>query len=379
MFWVSKVLAPAMLIAGVVAAATVVAQPPDRKGPDDKRNEQQPDRKGPDDKRGGQQPDRKGPMGPMGERPRPDATVDAWVKVLVEKIADPHDTVRDSARAALVHVGPQAIPTLRQLAEGGDNVKAVAARNVIAMIERHRETGGQPGIARGPGGPGGPGGGAFGPGGPMGRPGGPMGPMGPMGRPGGPMGLDGRPGDGGPRTGPMGPMGPMGPGRPMGPMGGPGDRGDRPAPKEGPDGRPGDRPAPKGPDARGPGGMDMAARIIGELKLPEREADRIRNLVSEFGPKMREMMEKVRGGNLDPIDARAAMEKIRSELFKELRSVLSEDQVRRVEELMQGPGRLGGERPATDTPRRPGAERPDNDAPRRPSGSNERPVRPDSK
>jgi hypothetical protein len=158
MFWLTKVLAPAALVAAV-GATVVVAQPPERKGRDEKRD-------------------------PMSERPapRPDAAVDAWVKVLVEKIADPHDTVRDSARAALVHVGPQAVPALKKLADGDDTVKAVAARNVIAMIERGGPQPGRPGRERADG------------------------PMGPGGE---------RPGAAGERTGPgdrPGPGGPMGPG-----------------------------------------------------------------------------------------------------------------------------------------------------------------------
>ncbi|WP_439621835.1 hypothetical protein [Gemmata sp.] len=173
MFWLTKVLAPAALVAAV-GATVVVAQPPERRGGDDKKGGAE--RKGRDEKRD-----------PMSERPapRPDATVDAWVKVLVEKIADPHDTVRDSARAALVHVGPQAVPALKKLADGDDTVKAVAARNVIAMIERGPQPG-RPGRGD-PMGPGGerPGQAGERPGGDRPGPGGPMGPGGPGGGPGG--------------------------------------------------------------------------------------------------------------------------------------------------------------------------------------------------
>ncbi|MFM8272110.1 MAG: hypothetical protein ACKODX_07205, partial [Gemmata sp.] len=91
-----------------------------------------------------------------GQPPKPDATVDAWVKVLLERITDPHDTVRDSARGALVAVGPPAVPALEALAGGNDPAKAVAARKIIGAIHAHHGLQpGQPG--RGPGSPGGPG------------------------------------------------------------------------------------------------------------------------------------------------------------------------------------------------------------------------------
>jgi hypothetical protein len=101
----------------------------DRKTPDkkdDKKTEEKKDDKRADDKRAG---DKKGPT------PKSDATVDAWLKVLLEKITDPHDTVRDSARGAIVAVGSPAIPALQKLADGGDPAKAVAARKLITAIQ----------------------------------------------------------------------------------------------------------------------------------------------------------------------------------------------------------------------------------------------------
>jgi hypothetical protein len=256
-------------------------------------------------------------MGEPGERPAPkaDAAVEAWVKVLIEKIADPHDTVRESARTALVHIGPQAIPALRQLAEGSDNVKAVAARNVIGMIER----GNQPG--RGFGGqPGFPGGG-FG-----GQPGFPGGPGQPAERP--------------------------GPGR-------------EPAPGERP-GQPGERPGFGGPPLgeRGPFG-----RVLAELNLNEKQEKQVREIVEAHGKKMAEMFEKIRGGKLDPKDAREELEKLRTELNKELKPVLSDEQMKKFEGMMQrgpfGPGGPGGERPMGPPPGRPG-ERPEGRSGERP-------------
>jgi hypothetical protein len=241
MLWVSKVLAPAALVVGLAGTAVVVAQtretqPPDRKrgddrkGPEDRKTEPQPERTRPDDRGGNPGPR---PMGERGDRgqPKPDAALEAWVKTLAEKITDPHDMVRDSARGALVQIGHPAIPQLHQIAEGDDPAKALAARKVIAMIEHHAQHGqpgqpgrvpgqpGQPGDGRGPMGVPGPGRPGF-PGGPP--PG--MGPMGPGGFPGGPGMPPGFPGT------PGGPPPGMGPGGFPGVPGGMPPGGGRPGP-----------------------------------------------------------------------------------------------------------------------------------------------------
>ena len=153
MFWVSKVIAPLALVVGIAVATTMTAegnQPPfgrfgqPGKGGQPGKDEKKTDRK--DDKKVEKKDDRKAPA-----TAKPDATVDAWVKVLIEKITDPHDTVRESARGALVGVGPPALPALQKLADGDDAAKAVAARKLIAAIQGQR--GGDRG--RGFGGPGG--------------------------------------------------------------------------------------------------------------------------------------------------------------------------------------------------------------------------------
>ena len=79
-----------------------------------------------------------------------DAALDAWIKILTDKITDRHDSIRESAREALVVVGRPALPALKKLAEGDDGADAEAARKIIARIEN----GGRPG----PGFPGWPGG-----------------------------------------------------------------------------------------------------------------------------------------------------------------------------------------------------------------------------
>jgi|GEM_PF-2875659 len=272
MFWFKKVVAPLALVAGIATCAAALAadedgaQPPFGKGGFGKGGEFQPpfgkggfpgqppfgkggEKKGEQPKKieepkkgepkKGEQPKKfeepkKGEPKKGGERPQPktDATVDAWLGVLLAKITDPHDTVRDSARGAVVAVGPPALPALERLANGDDAAKAVAARKLIAAI----------------GGPRGPQGPAFGGTGPMGPQFGGMGPRGPQ--------------FGGGDRGPMGPMGGFGPpwmrGGDRGPMGpGGGDRG--------PGGmRGGDRgPEPKGPRGgpgfgRGPGREEAA-------------------------------------------------------------------------------------------------------------------------
>src|SRR5947209_1991249 len=63
-----------------------------------------------------------------------DAAVDAWVKVLIEKLNDDNETVRSSARAALVGVGKPALPALKKLADG-DGSSARAASRIINQIE----------------------------------------------------------------------------------------------------------------------------------------------------------------------------------------------------------------------------------------------------
>jgi hypothetical protein len=300
MMWVKKVLAPVALVVGLGVAAIGFAQPADG---DDEQDPQPGQKKGFEkklfDRKGGfpgfekkaepkadpqpqPEPRRGGQPNPGGRGERGDPAVDAWVGVLIGKITDPHDTIRDSARGALVGVGRPALPALQRLADGDDGAKAVAAKKVIAMIEHTSGRGPMAGPPmggrggdggrggegdrgrggegdRGPGRPGFPGAGGppgFGPGGPgfpgglSGNPGGfPGGPPGfGPGTPGGPMGPGATPGAPGGRGGPPG-AGPMGPGgRPgAGPM----DSGARPGPGSGGPDQP---PMPPGrPGGRGPG------------------------------------------------------------------------------------------------------------------------------
>jgi hypothetical protein len=192
MFWVSKVFAPLALIAGMAATTAAVTaegeenQPPEKgefgkggfgKGGFGKWGEkkgEKDDKAPPGEKKG--PPDK---PGPAQTPPKADPQVEAWLAVLLTKITDPHDTVRDSARGAVVAVGREALPALQKLADGDDTAKAVAARKLIAAIHGHGHPA-APGMPfGGMGHPGMPGGGPWGSGG-FGPPGnGPTGPGGP--------------------------------------------------------------------------------------------------------------------------------------------------------------------------------------------------------
>lgn len=185
MLTVSKALVPAVLILGLAGAASVLAapdgnQPPvgrpgqpgrgdDKKADDRKKDDRKVDDKKKDDRRpDDRRADEKRADEKKGPAPKADAVVDAWVKTLLEKITDPHDTVRESARGAVVAVGPAAVPALQRLADGDDAAKAVAARKLIGAIQGRGPGGppsqpGRPGFGGFPGLPGGmgPGGAGF--------------------------------------------------------------------------------------------------------------------------------------------------------------------------------------------------------------------------
>ena len=86
----------------------------------------------------------KGPMPGMGGKgfmnpmtpPKPDKELEAWIKVLAEKMTDRNDDIRNSARRALVSVGPAAMFSLKEMTESKDAATAVAARNVMMEIGR---------------------------------------------------------------------------------------------------------------------------------------------------------------------------------------------------------------------------------------------------
>jgi hypothetical protein len=317
MLWVKKVLAPAALLAGTIGAAVALAQQPPG-------GDRQPDRKGNPFRAG----DRGGPGGADRRPERPDPAVEAWVKVLTDKITDPHDTIRDSARAAVIAVGPAALPALQKLADGDDSAKATAARKLIAHITQG------PGMPGTPGGPGLPGAGGRGgqPGAP-GFPGGPGLPPG-VGRPGEP----GAPGIGQPGL-------PGAPGRP-GVPGGPVPPGGRP----GVPGAPGTPGAPGRPGASG-GRPESLESVIQNFGLNEEQQKKVQGIMEEHGKKLRELTEKAREGKVERQEVREGMEKLHEAFVKDLKGVLTDEQLKRMLEAMQQ-GRPGRGEPG-DRPSRP--------------------------
>ncbi|NBR06393.1 MAG: hypothetical protein EBT92_11545 [Planctomycetes bacterium] len=68
--------------------------------------------------------------------PKPDKELEAWIKILAEKMTDRNDNIRNSARKALVSIGPAAMFSLKEMTESKDAATAVAARNVMMEISR---------------------------------------------------------------------------------------------------------------------------------------------------------------------------------------------------------------------------------------------------
>jgi hypothetical protein len=153
MIWVKRVMTPALLAAGVMAGAASLAQPPEGEQPREKKSPSF-EKRGFEKKSFGRGDDRRPPFGEKwgdfdkrGDgRGRGDQSVDGWLRMLAERITDPHDTIRDSARAGLVAAGKRAVPLLERLAESGDDARATAARRVLEEIERQGRRGPSGGI-----------------------------------------------------------------------------------------------------------------------------------------------------------------------------------------------------------------------------------------
>jgi hypothetical protein len=77
----------------------------------------------------------KGLLNPM-MLSKPDKELEAWIKILADKMTDRNDDIRNSARRALVSVGPAAMFSLKEMTESKDAATAVAARNVMMEIGR---------------------------------------------------------------------------------------------------------------------------------------------------------------------------------------------------------------------------------------------------
>ena len=105
------------------------------------------------------------------------------------------------------------------------------------------------------------------------------------------------------------------------------------------------------------GERNPLTRVLGELKLNEKQEKQVKEIVAAHGKKMMEFGEKLRDGTVDRQEAREGFEKLRGELNKELKEVLDAEQMKKFEAAMQGPGGPGG---------RPGGGRPDAPPPPRP-------------
>ena len=253
------------------------------------------------------QPPGRGKGRDRGDAPaKADPAVEAWVKVLAEKLTDKNDTISDSARRALLSIGSPAVPTLKKIADGDDKAAASAAKDVIAQIDRGSDR-------RGPGG-------NFGRGRPDEKG----------------KGQPDEKGKGGPRPGGFG----------------------------------------------GFGGGNLLDRITKDLDLTDKQKDKVKDIVSAQEKKMREAFEKAReGGRPDFEKIRDTMKSMQTDLLKDLKDVLTADQLKKVEKALEGglggfpggqrgpggfpgfpgrgpggPGRGPGTPGTPDTPRRPGTQ-----------------------
>lgn len=149
MIWVKRVMTPAILAAGMMAGAASLAQPPDGEQPREKKSPSF-EKRGFEKKSFGRGDDRRPSFGEKrddfdkrgeGRGRGGDQSVEGWLRTLAERITDPHDTIRDSARAGLVAAGKRAVPLLERLADSGDDARATAARKVLEEIERQGRRG----------------------------------------------------------------------------------------------------------------------------------------------------------------------------------------------------------------------------------------------
>jgi hypothetical protein len=252
----------------------------------------------------GPREDNRGPMPGMGGKgfmnpmmpPKPDKELEAWIKVLAEKMTDRNDDIRNSARRALVSMGPAAIYSLKEMTESKDAATAVAARNVMMEIGRSTmqqnmmmQRGGMP----------------FG--GPQGKPG----------------------------MGGWGKMNPQDMNRKAGP-GGPPREGDR---KGGPEagrpeterkGRPeGERKAnpPREGDrgARPEAGPEAKERILNELKLSKDVRAKVEGIINTQQEKIKDAIAKGREANGDREKIMAEVRELQQNMVKSLKEAMGEE------------------------------------------------------
>ena len=269
-------------------------------------------------------------MNPM-MPPKPDKELEAWIKILADKMTDRNDDIRNSARRALVSVGPAAMFSLKEMTESKDAATAVAARNVMMEIGRSEmqknmmmQRGGMP----------------FG--GPQGMPGmGGWGKMNPqdMNRKAGPS----RDGDKGNRPEAGKPEGDRKANPPR-----EGDRGARPEagrpegerkagpanpPREG-DKRPEagkpevDRKAnpPREGDRRGPGvGPEARERMLNDLNLSKDVRAKVEGIMNTQQEKIKDVIAKGREANGDREKIMAEVRELQQNMAKSLKEAMGEE------------------------------------------------------
>jgi hypothetical protein len=239
-----------------------------------------------------------------------DPAVQAWVEELGRHFADKNRTIRYSARAALLEAGRASLPVLRKYAAGDDDTADVA-REMIARIERGGRFGS---LARAPFVP------RFG-----------LGPRPPM---------------------PPTPKGPSPREKKKQP-----DKEAKKAPEKEAKKAP-EQPRPPMP-SRGPrGGAGALARVVRDLKLDDKQKAKVAEILADHQKKARELFQKIRSREVDRAKAREAFQELTQSLQKDLKGVLTEEQMKKVEQAIKdlprrGPNRPGRPRPPEATPAKP--------------------------
>ncbi len=244
----------------------------------------------------------------VNEVAKPDKELDAWIKSLAEKMTDRHDTIRNSARNALISIGSPALPALRQMSQSSDPVTATAAKNVANQIQMTQ---------------------------PFNRL--------VMGMPGNPMGIRGA--DWKRQTPPNGGPIPEGQGRPEGDRK-EGDRKANPAnpPREG-----------ARPDSFRPGfNPEARERLFKELDLNKDTRAKVEDIMAAHQEKVRQLMEKGRSENGDREKITAEMRELQQSMMKAMRETMGDEKFQtfmRNGPNSQGKGGPDGRSQGKDSPR----------------------------
>ena len=258
----------------------------------------------------------KGFINPNMTPPRPDKELEAWIKILAEKMTDRNDDIRNSARRALVSVGPAAMFSLKEMTESKDAATAVAARNVMMEIGRSTmqknmmmQRGGMP----------------FG--GPQGMPG--MGGWGKM----NPQDMNRKAGPGGPpREGDRGARPEAGKSEGERKANPPREGDKRPEAGKPEAGRPeGERKAgpanpPREGDRRGPGvGPEARERMLNDLNLSKDVRAKVESIMNTQQEKIKDVIAKGREANGDREKIMAEVRELQQNMAMSLKEAMGEE------------------------------------------------------